>query len=119
MVFKKIKPNERIRLSGSPTVRFVRGQLFFNTVAMRSFFKGREFVELFWDAESKRVGVKPLEKPNEDSYGIRICRKGSRVGAVSASSLFKEIGEILKEKEVKTFPIKKEKEMLIVELGKK
>ena len=106
----------RRRLLGVPTVRFSKGQLFFNSEAMRNHFKDKEFLELSWDSENLKVGVLPLRKESSESFPIKRYREDSPVGTVFVSSLFKEIKEVLESKNIKTFPLRKEGNLLVIDL---
>jgi len=64
-----------------------RGSLSLNTVCMASHFKDAEYVQLLYDAQSKRIAIKPATAGDEHTY--KICRGKQGGGHVSGQGFLK------------------------------
>jgi len=56
-----------------------------NAAAVEEFFGDTEWVELYYDPERDRVGIKPLEEETEDAYHLRKREEG-KSGRINAKS---------------------------------
>lgn len=57
-----------------------------NNRALDQFFEDAEHVEIFYDEEENKLGLKPLEEETDDSYTLSVTDSG---GAVTPMSFLK------------------------------
>lgn len=93
MTFKKYSP----RMKGDrPIISISRRRFQLNRACREEFFKGKDFVELFYDEEDKVIGIKPLAKETKDSImirrydwkGITVISAGHFISSLGLDKLF-------------------------------
>ena len=87
--------------SGEPAVSITKfGNFVLNSTCIEEFFKNAKYSKVYWDADSRKVGIKPIKKKDQHSYSINFSPKG-RVGTFSGSAFLKAYG--IEYKETKSF----------------
>ena len=75
--------------TGEPAVSVTKfGNFVLNSTCIEKFFKESKYVKLYWDAEAKKIGIKPMRRKDEYSYSINFGPKG-KVGTFSGTAFFK------------------------------
>ena len=64
------------------------GNIGLSAPVVELYFKGKRYVELYYDPKGKRIGLRPLDKKSPDALTIRYDKKG-RVGQVIARGFLK------------------------------
>lgn len=78
--------------STEPTVTINKaGSIVLNSACIREFFRGYKFAKLFWDAEGKRVGIKPLKTNDGFAYSLNLAPKRNS-GTFSGVAFCKDAG---------------------------
>ncbi len=97
------QPFERKRQrTGEPMLTVTKyGNLMINSTCMAKYFSGYRYVRLYWDADERKIGVKPMKKKDQHSYSISPSPKGG-VGTFSGTAFFKQFG--VNYKETKSYP---------------
>jgi hypothetical protein len=92
----------RKRTHGGPAAVSVTkyGNFLVNSTALANFEK-RPYLQLYWNKEEGKVGLKPLKTNEGNSYHLNYSPKGS-VASVSGVAFLKHIGYSYKE--TKSFP---------------
>lgn len=107
------QPFERKRQhGGEPAVSITKyGNFILNSTCVKKYFTGARYAKLYWDAEERKVGVKPMKKKDQHSYSVNMASRGG-VGSFSGIAFFKQFG--VDYKETKRYPaIWNEKEGLV------
>ena len=93
------KPYEQKRKqTREPSVSITKdGAIVLNTGCIAGFFKGYNYAKLFWDAEDRKVGIKPMKKTDTFSYTLSYS-KNRTVGWFSGTSFLKNVGIEYKKK---------------------
>lgn len=87
--------------SGEPAVSITKyGNFVLNSSCIGRYFADRKYAKLYWDADTKRVGIKPMKNKDEHSYSVNFSRKGS-VGSFSGTAFLKSYK--VKYEETKSF----------------
>jgi hypothetical protein len=94
----------KLRRTGTPAVAFMAtGRLSLNAAATKVLIdQAVEAVLLLWDASTKRVAIKPVNKKDPRAYKLNKSGKGNGAG-FSAVTFFEHIGFDF-EKGTKSFP---------------
>lgn len=86
---------------GDPAVSLTRyGNFSLNSKAIAQYFTGCRFAKLYWDEDTKKVGIKPMKKKEQYAYSLNISPKGN-VGSFSATAFCRAYG--IKYDKTKTF----------------
>jgi hypothetical protein len=64
------------------------GQLGINQVCHEKYFKDFKYVILYYDRESKKIGIQPTNDISNDAYNIRLSRQG-KLANISAIAFIK------------------------------
>jgi hypothetical protein len=64
------------------------GKMNINTRCYQKYFKGFDYVVLFFDREKKMVGLKPTKVPTKNTYAIKL-NKGLTLGSINARTFLK------------------------------
>ena len=67
------------------------GNFALNSKTVAQYFQGNRYAKLYWDDDSKKVGIKPLKKKEEYAYSVNISPKGNG-GTFSGTAFFKTYG---------------------------
>ena len=87
---------------GPPSVTVTKNGMFVvNATAMEKHLQHHQFVHVYYDKDSGKVGLKPLSKKLDKSYRVNFSPKGN-VGTISALSFLSFIG--YEKKETTSFP---------------
>ncbi len=87
---------------GPPSVTVTKNGMFVvNAAAMEKYLHRHQFVHVYYDKDSGKVGLKPLSKKLDKSYRVNFSPKGN-VGTISALSFLSFIG--YEKKETTSFP---------------
>jgi len=75
--------------SSSPRVTIAKaGYIGINSACMNMYFKGKVFVQLYWDKERQIIGIKPIDKEIEGSFTL--TNEGERrPGSIAGRSFLK------------------------------
>jgi len=114
MAFKKYDKRTNTKI---PTITLTKCKsLGINSACIEKFFKDAKALELFYDDEDNRIGLKPSKKEAPHMYTLR--RKDGTSASVSCSGLIKHFG--IKVYDTQRFiPAWNEKEDLLeIHLGK-
>jgi hypothetical protein len=88
---------------GPPAVTVTKyGNFVVNGSAIEKYFKNIQYLHVYWDKDSGKVGLKPLPKKQDKSYHLHLSPRGN-VGTVSATSFLKFVG--YDHKETTSFPV--------------
>ena len=75
-----------------PAVSITRfGNFTLNAACVRELFRGYKYIKVYWDAKQRKVGLKPLKRPDEFSYSVNVNSKGS-IGTFSGTAFIKAMG---------------------------
>ncbi|MGA3164847.1 MAG: hypothetical protein ABSF14_01880 [Terriglobia bacterium] len=75
--------------SGESAVSITKyGNFVLNATCIEKFFKEIKYAKLYWDAEARKVGIKPMKRKDEYSYSINFSPKGG-VGTFSGTAFLK------------------------------
>jgi hypothetical protein len=92
-----------VRRTTEPRVSLTKqGTLQLNAATLAQFFEGVDFVQLLFDAKTRRVALKPATKKDEQTYKLSRAKQGT--GHVSASAFLKHYG--IKHDATKSYPVK-------------
>lgn len=98
-----------------PSVSITKdGALVLNTGCVEAFFKGYNYVKLFWDAENSKVGIQPVKKKDDLSYSLSQS-PNKRVGWLSGTSFLRTFG--IEHKKTTSYPVVWNKEEKLVEFA--
>ncbi len=87
MAFKEFQ-RKRVH-AGEPAVSITKfGNFVLNATSIEKFFTDRKYAKLYWDAEARKVGIKPMKTKDQHSYSINFSPKGS-VGTFSGTAFLK------------------------------
>lgn len=64
-----------------------RGVIGLGVAVVELYFRGKKYVELFYEAKKNKLGLKPLTKKTADSFTIRYDKTG-RIGQIIARGFF-------------------------------
>lgn len=77
---------------GPPSVTVTKNGMFvINSSALEKYIKPSQFIHVYYDKDTGKVGLKPLAKKVEKAYRINVSPKGN-VGTVSATAFLSFIG---------------------------
>jgi hypothetical protein len=77
---------------GPPSVTVTKyGNFVVNSTALEKYFQAGQFVHMYYDADTGRVGIKPLPKRLDKSYRLNRSPKGN-VATISGSAFLSFIG---------------------------
>lgn len=116
MVFEKYLPGkDRTRTSRKVTATFWKnGEMRFSREAVRKFeLEKYQYVELYFDGETQRLGIVPVEAKTADALKLRRGRTGT---LVRVEGILAKHGIILPEKTEKRLSRDSESGMLTVQL---
>lgn len=87
---------------GPPAVSITKGGTFVvNSAAIGKYLHKQQYIHVYWDPQESKVGLKPLQKRENNSYRIHYSPKGN-VGSFSATAFLKHVG--YDNKETRSFP---------------
>ena len=114
----KFKAFEKKRTkSMEPTVTITKaGNIILNSASTRKFFQGYKYAKLFWDADGKRVGIKPLKESDGFAYNVNLSPNGNS-GTFSGVAFCKDAG--IDYDKTRPFPAKWNKEEGLLEFSVK
>jgi len=76
---------------GPPAVTITKNGMFvINSTALSKHIKPHHYVEVYWDKDLRKVGLKPIAKRSEKAYNLHFSAKG-KVASMSASAFLKHI----------------------------
>ena len=73
-------------ISVSPAGRIGRG-----TSVVKAYFRGKKYIELYYEKKGRKIGLKPLGRRTPDSLVVRFDKSG-KVGQVMARGFFNQFG---------------------------
>jgi len=125
-MWKKYKKEDRKRRSGSspqriPTVSVTPNGLRFNISAIESYLKDASHVELLYDENEVRFGIRPLVLPLKDSFELKKYSSKGKVytARVYCSDFIRKVnllGNIVQTR-IFTLKLDAEEDVLIVEFN--
>lgn len=92
------------------------GFIYLNYFTMREHFTNVQWVDFYYDAEKKLLGIKPLRKRGEGSYKLNFCTPANQsTGVIRARSVI----ELLKinHAKKKTYSAKWKNRSRLLEIG--
>ena len=88
---------------GPPSVSVTKyGNFVINSSGVTALQK-RPYLQVYWDKEDRKVGLKPLKAAEEHAYHVNYSPKGG-VGSISATAFLKSVGYSYEE--TQRFPAK-------------
>ena len=78
------------------------GNFNLNAACVRGYFKGIKHAKLYWDVSQNKIGIKPMQTPDEFTYRVTMSSKRS-IGTFSGTAFVKKIGIVYKDK-TRAFP---------------
>ena len=101
MPFEKYTPPKKDQKTAEkpPQARTLKGgQVSLNGPAYEQFMQGAKFVELFYDSDARKIGLKPKKYATKAGYPIRVVGKGKKIYRVNIKPLFEHYGITLQDK---------------------
>ena len=99
--------------TSSPRVTIAKaGYIGINSACMDKYFKGKCFVQLYWDRDKQIIGIKPVEKEIEGTF--KLTNEGERRPGSIAGRSFLKYYEIDFSKSRNIYPDWSEKEGMLV-----
>ena len=95
MTFEKYTPPKKGRKTASkpPQVKILKsGIVSFNAPAYGQYLKGAKFVELFYDSDAKKIGLRPKKYPTKSGFPIKAVGKGKATYRVNTKPVFERYG---------------------------
>lgn len=92
MAFETYVP-QRGRSAGKSTIRVLKnGNFSISSTAYQKWFDKASYVELLFDARSRKVGLRPRNKPTRASYKLRESPQGGDRKYVSGARFLESYG---------------------------
>ena len=105
MPFEKYSPPKKGRkaIEKPPSAKILKsGIVSLNASAYKQFMPGAKFVELFFDSDARKIGLKPKKYPVKAGFPIKAVGKGKATYRVNTKPLFERYGiEVHEKKTVK------------------
>jgi len=95
MPYEKFAPPKKGRKVAPmpPQVKVLKGGIVsLNAPAYEEFLRGAKHVELFFDADAKKIGLKPKKYPTKAGFPIKAVGKGKATYRVNIKPLFEHYG---------------------------
>ena len=86
MSFEKYIPPKKVKSTvQEPAIKMLKGgQISLNKAAYKAYLKGATFVELFYDAQSKKIGLSPKKYGTKAGHKIKAVGKGKATYRINA-----------------------------------
>ena len=95
MPFEKYSPPKKGRkpVAKPPKASILKGgQISINSAAYNDYLKGAKYVELFYDASARKIGLKPKKYPVKAGFELRSIGKSKSIYRVNAMPLMQHYG---------------------------
>ena len=95
MPFEKYSPPKKGRkaVANPPKASVLKGgQISINSAAYKEYLKGAKYVELYYDASVKKIGLKPKKYPVKAGFPLRPIGKSKSAYRVNAKPLIEHYG---------------------------
>ena len=77
MSFKKFTGSRSPGFRGEPTMTiYDRGMISFGRGVLEKYLKGFNFVHLFYEEETKKIGIKPVTEDDGQAFRVKLDRTG-------------------------------------------
>ena len=89
MPFEKFVPEKKSTAVKKPAEAKILkgGQISLNATAYEEFLKGATHVELFYDAEAKKIGLKPKKYGTKAAFKLRVVGRNKATYRINAQPL--------------------------------
>jgi hypothetical protein len=67
------------------------GQLGINKMCMEEYFRDYKYVEMYYDKDQKKIGIRPTNDSTNDAYNVRLI-KGGKLANISVKEFLKHFG---------------------------
>ncbi len=101
MPYEKFTPPKKVQKAAPkpPQAKILKGgQVSLNAVAYEQYLKGAKYVELFYDPDTGKIGLKPTKYATKAAFSIRAVGKGKATYRVNIKPLVEHYGIDVHEK---------------------
>ena len=99
---------------GNPSVSITTaGQIGLSSACVEKYFKGRHYVLLYGDKEAKTIGIKPIEKHQDNAFKISYSENANS-GSLSGHSFLNYLGINYKSKTNRYTPEWNDKQKMLI-----
>ena len=95
MPYEKFSPPKKVRETAQkpPEAKILKGgQISLNSSAYEQYLKGAKHVELFYDPDARKIGLKPKKYATKAGFPIKAVGKGKATYRVNTKPLFEHYG---------------------------